>query len=416
MPKKNTKHGKHNRNYKKIEGVKTTKSKKKGLKDVQNSKTKKPTEEVKKKESHPQIHQGGSYKRLTLYIVAIVGMIALIFAAMALIEPQEEYIVPFGHTDEGELIASVNNEGLYSKEVEKRLGMYQAQFGPSFSRERAINETIKEMLLVQEAKKEGIQVSQGEVDSIVSEWITDLRQTVPQQQIEQLLAAENMTMDQYTDELRKSVEVRLLIMGLLNKTVISETESEYFEEEIDKAELEKKFQDNKEDYQQVKASHILICHEESTNCQETRSKDEAKELASEIYEKVNRGEDFEELAKEHSGCPSGSEGGDLGWFKRGDMVEEFSNAAFELQKNQFSEPVHTDFGYHIIKKTDERITFDDLKEDIKTQIEQERRLEWEEEIFTMEQKAVEKYVNKLWEEADIVFHDEKTKNEEGSIY
>ena len=413
MPKKNNKYGKHDKNYKKIESVKTTKSKKSSLKDTTKTQTSKPTREVKKKESNNKTSQGASYKKLTIYVLAIFGIIALVSAAMVLIGPQDEHIVPFGHTDEGELIVSVNDEGLYSKEIEKRLGMYQAQFGPTFTREKAINETIKEMLLIQEAKKEGVQVNQGEIDSKISEWMTDLKQVVPQQQIERLLAEENMTIDEYTDELRKSVKVRLLITGLLEKTALSETESEYYEEEIDEAELEEEFQNNKENYQQVKASHILICYEDSANCQETRSKDEAYGLASEINERVVQGESFEELAREYSGCPSGSEGGNLGWFKKGQMVEEFSNAAFELRKNQFSEPVHTEFGYHIIKKTDEKKTFDELKEDIKAQVEQERKHEWEEEIFAREHEAVEKYVNKLWEESDIVFYDEK---EEGSIY
>ncbi|MFW6449772.1 MAG: peptidylprolyl isomerase [Nanoarchaeota archaeon] len=412
MPRKNQKHGKHSRNYKKIEGVKSTKSKKTLGEKSPESKTKKTA----KKEKTTKIEESGNYKRIMVYTAAIVGMVAVIFLALTLIETQEDHVVPSGHTDEGELVASVNNEGLYSDELEKRLEMYQAQFGPTFTKQMAINETITEMLLVQEAEKEGIEVSQGLVDSKVNEWVTELEQTVPEEQIEQLLAAENMTLEQYIDELRQSVEVRLLVTELLNKTVLSETEKEYSAKDISDAELEEEFEENIEKYQQIKASHILICYEDSMNCQVERSKDEAEELAKEIYEKIKQGENFEELAEEYSDCPSGSEGGNLGWFTKRDMIDEFFNAASELRNNQISEQVHTEFGYHVIKKVDEKTSFDELKEEMKTQMEQEQNITWQEETFTQEQEVVNEYINQLWDEADIVYYEQETDDEDGSLY
>ncbi len=90
---------------------------------------------------------------------------------------------------------------------------------------------------------------------------------------------------------------------------------------------------------QIKVSHILI-----------RTEDEAKA----ILEELKRGASFSKLAQEKSLCPSKKRGGDLGFFGRGRMVKEFENAAFTLKKGEISGKVKTKFGYHIIKKTDER--------------------------------------------------------------
>ncbi len=88
--------------------------------------------------------------------------------------------------------------------------------------------------------------------------------------------------------------------------------------------------------EQVQASHILVETEE-----------EAKNIKSEI----EGGLGFEEAATKYSSCPSKEKGGDLGFFQKGQMVPEFETAAFELEENVVSEPVQTQFGYHLIKKT-----------------------------------------------------------------
>lgn len=90
---------------------------------------------------------------------------------------------------------------------------------------------------------------------------------------------------------------------------------------------------------EVRASHILVPSEK---------------LANKIMKKINAGKDFAQLAKKYSECPSGNNGGDLGFFSRGKMVPEFENAAFTMEIGQVSTPVKTQFGYHLIKVTAKR--------------------------------------------------------------
>ena len=87
----------------------------------------------------------------------------------------------------------------------------------------------------------------------------------------------------------------------------------------------------------ISASHILV---------------EKQSQALKLLEELKGGANFEDLAKKHSTCPSGKRGGNLGAFGRGQMVKPFEKAAFNLNVGETTkEPVKTQFGYHIIKRT-----------------------------------------------------------------
>jgi len=106
--------------------------------------------------------------------------------------------------------------------------------------------------------------------------------------------------------------------------------------------------------EEVRARHILV---------------ESKEKARELFEKVAYGTDFAELAKQHSKDPgSKDQGGDLGYFSKGQMVPQFEEAAFKLQKGEVSQPFETQFGWHIIKVDDRRagqaVPYDAVKDRI----------------------------------------------------
>lgn len=102
---------------------------------------------------------------------------------------------------------------------------------------------------------------------------------------------------------------------------------------------------------QVRASHILLMYAGSARSTATRSKDEALSEINEIKSAVEGGADFGEIAREKSDCPSGQQGGDLGWFSPGMMVPEFDDAAFALDVGDSSDVVETAFGYHLIQRT-----------------------------------------------------------------
>ena len=115
--------------------------------------------------------------------------------------------------------------------------------------------------------------------------------------------------------------------------------------------------------QEIRARHILVASEE-----------EAKEIA----ERLKKGDDFAALAKEKS-KDSGAEGGDLGFFTRGQMLKPFEDAAFAIDVGAISEPVQTQFGWHIIKveeKRDQQLpSFDQVKTAIMSQLVQQRAQE-----------------------------------------
>jgi len=99
------------------------------------------------------------------------------------------------------------------------------------------------------------------------------------------------------------------------------------------------------------ASHILLMYEGSMRSSNARSKEEAQELIEDLKTQLADGGDFAELAKEHSDCPSGRDGGDLGSFGKGQMVKEFQDATFDLEIGAVSDVVATDFGFHLIQRT-----------------------------------------------------------------
>lgn len=78
---------------------------------------------------------------------------------------------------------------------------------------------------------------------------------------------------------------------------------------------------------------------------------ESEELCNELKTKIANGEDFAEIAKEHSQCPSGAQGGDLGSFSQGQMVPEFDKVVFNDEINVVHGPVQTQFGYHLLETT-----------------------------------------------------------------
>src|SRR3712207_6079874 len=155
------------------------------------------------------------------------------------------------------------------------------------------------------------------------------------------------------ERFKKDTLIQTAIADLFSKISVSD-------EEI------KEFYDNNKDLfklkEKIEASHILV---------------DTVEEANKVINEIKSGLTFEEAAKKYSKCPSKSAGGSLGIFGKGNMVPEFEKAVFQLEKDTVSEPVKTQFGYHIIKvkeKYPETINeFDKVKNEIKTKLVQEKQ-------------------------------------------
>ncbi|CDQ40721.1 MULTISPECIES: peptidylprolyl isomerase [Virgibacillus] len=139
-------------------------------------------------------------------------------------------------------------------------------------------------------------------------------------------------------------------ISLLQEEAVAE-DVEIKEEEI------KEYYDRKNT--EIKAQHILV---------------EDEETAKEVKQKLDDGGDFAELAKEYSTDGSAEQGGDLGYFTAGDMVAEFEDAAYSMEKGEISDPVKTEHGFHIIKVNDKREKeesigkYEDVKEDLRREL------------------------------------------------
>jgi len=140
---------------------------------------------------------------------------------------------------------------------------------------------------------------------------------------------------------------------------------------------------------QIRASHILVAD---------------KKTAEEVEKKLKKGEKFDALAKEYStDTGSATNGGELGWISKDNeqLDSTFRKAAFKLKTNEVSDPVKTQFGYHIIKKTEERGKYEDMKKELKSDVLDQK---------LNDNTAVQAAVQKVMKKADIDVKDKDLKD------
>lgn len=244
---------------------------------------------------------------------------------------------------ESKIIASVNGENIYNKEIQRNIDQI-----PNFDtlpseqqkiiKDKIIQAVTKLSAVVQEAKKLKIQNS-----------------TSYQQQL---------------DDFEQQLMYSTLLENHITNIVTDSKLKEFYNKN------KKNYVENK-----AKASHILV---------------ETEEEANNIIQKLNAGENFAELAKKLSIGPSSKDGGNLGWFSKDTMVGEFSTAVFSLKAGEFTKkPVKTQFGWHVILLDEKVENTPSLFEDVKEEIKQE-----------VMQIEVEKYLEQIISKAEIVIEDE----------
>jgi foldase protein PrsA len=257
----------------------------------------------------------------------------------------------------GDNVAIVNGEKITQDELYQEM---VKQHG-----EATLDQMISERLVDQAATKAGVKVTEEDLNKEIE---TIRKNFSTEAEFEQALTQYGLTIETLKEDLKTKVKINKI---LENEVTVTDEEMQQF------------FEQNQQSFgtpEQVQASHILV---------------QTPEEAEAILKQLESGADFAQLAKEKSQDPGSKEqGGDLGFFPRGQMAPEFEEAAFNLEVGKTSGIVQTQFGFHIIKVTDKKEaelpTFDEKKEEIKDQLVQQKLGE-----------KIPEYINKLKEEAKI---------------
>lgn len=237
-------------------------------------------------------------------------------------------------------VAKVNGVAITRAELETRQQIYELFFrqsmGDAASREHLIDQLITEQLLVQQAESRGISVTDAQVGAEMERFFSSLdRQYEGREAVLKELAARGLTNDAIAAFLRRF---------LVTQEV---TDHKKAEATVGAEEVTSFYDQNKEqlftmEAEAVRAAHVLVASDQA-------------DLAQQISAKAKAGGDFAQLARLYSADPGTSRiGGDLGYFTRGKMVPEFSEAAFRLSVGEVSDPVQTKFGWHVIRLLDKR--------------------------------------------------------------
>jgi len=197
---------------------------------------------------------------------------------------------------------------------------------------------IDNELLYLESKKRGYAADENEI-------ALQFNEVQAQFQTEQDFQSALEGMDYTESSFKSAVERRITLEKLIDNDIapginVSDESSRSYYEENPEFFVQPK---------QVRASHILIVVEDQNS---EEQKKEAMQKIELVQQKLRAGGDFAALAREYSEGPSNTQGGDLGFFQRGQMVPPFEEAAFSMEIDELSDIVQTRFGYHLIKVTD----------------------------------------------------------------
>lgn len=244
--------------------------------------------------------------------------------------------------------AVVNNDIITLSELEKRAAPELAKVdqdatGPERAQKRAaalkriLDTMIDEKLVDNELRELKVSIGDKEVDAAVDEVKKSYNLT--DEQLQQAVAREGFTISEYRDQMRKQIGRYKLISEKVRKNVkVSDADV--------KSEYDRMTRAEGEDYE-VHVRHILIAVPRNASSTQV---DLARRKATGVaVEARQAGVEFAELARKRSEGSSSSDGGDLGFFKRGTMVPEFERVAFALKTGEVSEPVRTQFGWHVLK-------------------------------------------------------------------
>ncbi|MBI5417933.1 peptidylprolyl isomerase [Candidatus Poribacteria bacterium] len=252
------------------------------------------------------------------------------------------------------IMAKINNEIIAQSELEEQLDSLREELLQNHKPEEVDNDIknrktelfgkmIEAKLMLQEAKRLNVAVGDDEIDKEVEKNIKQLKNNFPDEtKYLEALQQKGLNPDTFKEKLEKNVSENMTIQHLIFREVRSQID-------VTESDIREYFLHIGEE---THARHILI---KLLPDSDSKQEKEALEKINSIYKELTKGVDFKELAKKNSEDPRASDGGDLGFFKRGDMIPEFEVVLNKLKVGEFSEPVRTRYGYHIIYIEEQKI-------------------------------------------------------------
>jgi len=296
-------------------------------------------------------------------------------------------------TDPGKVMVEVDGkkftQGEADAEINKSLAMYMGQIPEdqlAQIREKMLKQTVDEFvtrtLLTEAAVKQGVTVSDAELNAAIDKIKADLPQGMT---LEQALQSSGITEDKLRSEIKFNLQIKKVV-DVQNPDKKTPSDKE----------IEDYYTANKKMFEvpeTVHARHVLIKSDEKDD---QKTKDAKKAKAEDLQKKITGGAEFETVAKESSDCPSKAKGGDLGTFQRGQMVKPFEDAAFSQKVKAIGPVLETQFGYHIIQVLEHNQpktkSLPEAKDAIANDLQQKKT-----------QEAAAKYVAELKSKAQIVY-------------
>jgi peptidyl-prolyl cis-trans isomerase SurA len=235
------------------------------------------------------------------------------------------------------------------------------------SRRVILDQLIDEKIIDQQSKKWAIKVSARDIDAAIE----DVKRvnTVTEEQLKMALMADGLSWEDYRRELTKQIKRARLSSRVVRQefTVDDERLKSFYLQHIQRF----------KEPNQIRVSHILIVIPEDADDLLVEALRHRGEM---ILDKLSRGEDFQGLARLYSDDASAKNGGDLGFFKRGELLPQIERITFTLRPGQFRGLVRTKIGFHIVKVTDKKegriIPYEEVMEKVRSQYaeEESRRL------------------------------------------
>jgi peptidyl-prolyl cis-trans isomerase C len=240
------------------------------------------------------------------------------------------------------VVAKVNGQEIPKSDFDRMVTQMELQAGQSVPADRrdeiyraVLDQIVTYTALVHEARARGIKVSDAEAKQAGDAKIAELRQQIPDEKaFNKALADRGMSLTRLRSDIRNDIAItKMMEAELAQAPAVTDADVNDF------------YTKNPDEFQGVRASHILI----RPDGPDDESKKKARAKAEDLAKQARGGADFAELAKTHSADGSAQQGGDLGFFTKGAMVPAFSAAAFALQPGEVSDVVETQFGFHVIK-------------------------------------------------------------------